>query len=147
MTNLFLLFAVVAGAGIAVQAVINSRLRFILGSPVWAASTQFVIGLIVLTVVGLASRQPIPSADSLGRAPWWMWTGGLFGAAFIFMTVVATPRLGAALMLATAIVGQLAAALVIDHYGLFGGDVIPISAMRLVGVALLVGGVVLIRGI
>jgi transporter family-2 protein len=76
-----------------------------------------------------------------------MWTGGLFGAAFIFMTVVATPRLGAALMLATAIVGQLAAALVIDHYGLFGGDVIPISAMRLAGVALLVGGVVLIRGI
>ena len=147
MTNLFLLFAVVAGAGIAVQAVINSRLRFILGSPVWAASTQFVIGLVVLTVVGLVSRQPIPSADSLGRPPWWMWTGGLFGAAFIFMTVVATPRLGAALMLATAIVGQLAAALVIDHYGLFGGDVIPISAMRLVGVALLVGGVVLIRGI
>jgi transporter family-2 protein len=147
LTNLFLLFAVVAGAGIAVQAVINSRLRFILGSPVWAASTQFVIGLVVLTVVGLVSRQPIPSTDSLGRAPWWMWTGGLFGAAFIFMTVVATPRLGAALMLATAIVGQLAAALVIDHYGLFGGDVIPISAMRLVGVALLVGGVVLIRGI
>jgi transporter family-2 protein len=147
LTNLFLLFAVLAGAGVAIQAAINSRLRFILGAPVWAAATQFIIGLVALTVVALASRQPIPSAATLARAPWWMWTGGLFGAAFIFMTVIATPRLGAALMLAGVIVGQLAAALVIDHYGLFGAEVIPVSAMRLAGVALLVGGVVLIRGI
>ena len=147
MTNLFLLFAVVAGAGVAIQAAINSRLRFILGAPVWAASTQFVIGLVALAVVALASRQPMPSADTLARTPWWMWTGGLFGAAFIFMTVVATPRLGAALMLGGVIVGQLAAALVIDHYGLFGAEVIPVSVMRLAGVALLVAGVVLIRGI
>ena len=147
MTNLFLLFALLAGAGVAMQAAINSRLRFILGAPVWAASTQFVIGLAALIVVALASRQPIPSAASLARAPWWMWTGGLFGAAFIFMTVVATPRLGAALMLGGVIVGQLVAALVIDHYGLFGADVIPISGMRVAGVALLLGGVMLIRGI
>jgi transporter family-2 protein len=53
--------------------------------------------------------------------------------------------LGAALMLAASIVGQLAAALVIDHYGLFGGSVIPISATRVLGVVLLAGGVILIR--
>ena len=74
-----------------------------------------------------------------------MWTGGFFGAAFILMAVVATPVLGAALMLAASIVGQLAAALVIDHYGLFGGSVVPISATRVLGVVLLAGGVILIR--
>jgi transporter family-2 protein len=147
LTNLFLLFAVVAGAGVAVQAAINSRLRFILGAPVWAASTQFLIGLVVLVAVGILMRAPLPSSASFARAPWWMWTGGLFGAAFIFMTVVATPRLGAALMLAGVIVGQLAAALVIDHFGLFGAEVVPISAARVAGVLLLVGGVALIRGI
>jgi transporter family-2 protein len=63
------------------------------------------------------------------------------------MSVIATPRLGAALMLAASIVGQLGAALIIDHYGFFGGEVIQVSAMRLVGVALLVAGVILIRGI
>lgn len=146
MTNLFLLFAVAAGAGVAVQAAINSRLRFVLGAPVWAASTQFVIGLAVLVVVALAMRAPLPPPGSFARAPWWMWTGGLFGAAFIFMTVVATPRLGAALMLAGVIVGQLAAALVIDHYGLFGSEVVPISTARVVGVLMLVAGVALIRG-
>ena len=147
MTNLYMLFAVVAGAGVAAQAVINSRLRFLLGSPVWAASTQFIIGLAVLAVAAVVTRQALPSAAAIGRAPWWMWTGGLYGAAFIFMAVVATPRLGAGLTMAAAIVGQLVAALLIDHYGVFGAEVIPISAMRVVGVLLLIGGALLIRGV
>jgi transporter family-2 protein len=147
LTNLFLLFAIVAGAGVAVQAAINSRLRFLLGAPVWAASTQFVIGLVALVAVAIIMRAPLPPSTAFARAPWWMWTGGFFGAAFILMTVVATPRLGAALMLAGVIVGQLAAALLIDHFGMFGAEVIPISAARVAGVLLLVGGVALIRGL
>ena len=147
MTNLYILFAIAAGAGVAAQAVINSRLRFILGAPIWAASTQFIVGFFVLMVLAAATRQSLPSGAAIARAPWWMWTGGLFGASFIYMSVVATPRLGAALMLSASIVGQLGAALVIDHFGVFGTEVLPISAMRLVGVVLLVAGVILIRGI
>jgi transporter family-2 protein len=48
-------------------------------------------------------------------------------------------------MLASSIVGQLGAALVIDHYGLFGGTVIPVTATRVIGVVLLGLGVILIR--
>ena len=145
MNNLYLLFAVAAGAGVAAQAVINGRLRFILGAPVWAATAQFVVGLVILILFAAVSRQAIPTGAEIARAPWWMWTGGLFGATFILMAVVATPVLGAALMLASSIVGQLAAALVIDHYGLFGATVIPISPTRIVGVAFLALGVILIR--
>ena len=145
MNNLYLFFAVAAGAGVAAQAVINGRLRFILGAPVWAATAQFVVGLVILILFAAVSRQAIPTGADIARAPWWMWTGGLFGATFILMAVVATPVLGAALMLASSIVGQLAAALVIDHYGLFGATVIPISPTRIVGVAFLALGVILIR--
>ena len=53
--------------------------------------------------------------------------------------------LGAALMLASSIVGQLSAALVIDHFGLFGATVVPISTTRVIGVLLLAAGVILIR--
>ena len=145
MTNLYILFAVAAGAGVAAQAVINGRLRFILGAPVWAATTQFVVGLIVLVIFAALSRTAIPAGVDMARAPWWMWTGGIFGATFILMAVVATPALGAALMLASSIVGQLAAALVIDHYGLFGATVIPVTPTRILGVACLALGVILIR--
>lgn len=145
VNNLYILFAVAAGAGVASQAVINARLRFILGAPVWAATAQFVVGLVLLILFGVLSRQAVPAVADVARAPWWMWTGGLFGALFILMAVVATPALGAALMLAASIVGQLGAALLIDHYGLFGGTVIRVSPTRAIGVALLGLGVVLIR--
>ena len=140
-----MLFAVAAGAGVAAQAIINARLRFVLGAPVWAACAQFIVGLAVLAVVALVTQQSPPAAGSIGRAPWWMWAGGLFGATFILMSVIVTPKLGTALMMASTIVGQLGAALVIDHYGWFGASVIPISLTRLFGVALLTVGVILIR--
>jgi transporter family-2 protein len=140
-----MLFAVAAGAGVAAQAIINARLRFILGAPVWAACAQFIVGLAMLGLVALATQQPPPAATSFGRAPWWMWTGGLFGATFILMSVIVTPKLGTALMMASTIVGQLGAALVIDHYGWFGAAVIPVSLTRVLGAMLLAAGVVLIR--
>lgn len=145
MSSLYMLFAVAAGIGVAVQAVLNARLRFVLGAPVWAAITQFVVGLAVLGVVALVTRPGPPATAALGKAPWWLWTGGIFGATFILMGVIVTPRLGAALMLASTIVGQLGAALLVDHFGWFGAAVIPISATRIVGVVLLAIGVILIR--
>ena len=110
-----------------------------------AATAQFVVGLIMLTLFAALSRQSLPAGADIARAPWWMWTGGLFGAFFILMAVVTTPVLGAALMLASSIVGQLSAALVIDHFGLFGATVVPISTTRVLGVLLLAAGVMLIR--
>jgi transporter family-2 protein len=74
-----------------------------------------------------------------------MWTGGAFGATFIVVTIVLTAKIGATLTLASIIVGQLTAALVVDHYGLFGGTVVRLTPLRLTGVALLLLGVVLIR--
>ena len=123
----------------------NARLRFVLGAPVWAAVTQFLVGLTLLGAIALAARQPLPPPGAMSRVPWWMWTGGFFGATFILMSVIVTPRLGAALMLASTIVGQLGAALVIDHYGWFGANVIAISPTRLLGAGFLATGVVLIR--
>jgi transporter family-2 protein len=140
-----MLFAVAAGAGVAAQAIINARLRFVLGAPVWAACAQFVVGLLMLGFLALVTQQSPPGAGSLGRAPWWMWTGGIFGATFILMSVIVTPKLGTALMLASTIVGQLGAALIIDHYGWFGAEVIPVSLTRVLGVMLLASGVILIR--
>jgi transporter family-2 protein len=145
VNNLYILFAVAAGAGVAAQAVINARLRFVLGAPVWAAMTQFVVGLVVLGGIAVLTRQAPPPSGAMSRASWWMWSGGIFGAIFILMSVIVTPRVGAAVMMAASIVGQLGAALVIDHYGWFGAEVIPVSATRLLGAALLATGVVLIR--
>jgi len=145
VNNFYLLLAFVTGAGVAAQSVINTRLRLLLGGPLWAAAAQFVVGLVLLLIVAAATRQPAPVTVGLGGAPWWVWTGGAFGAVFIVVTIVLTAKIGATLTLASIIVGQLTAALVVDHYGLFGGTVVRLTPTRVMGVALLLLGVTLIR--
>jgi transporter family-2 protein len=145
VNNFLLLLAFFTGAGVAAQSVINARLGFLLGGPIWAAAAQFVVGLMLLLLVAAASRQPAPVNIDLGGAPWWVWTGGAFGATFIVVTILLTARIGATLTLASIIVGQLTAALVVDHYGLFGGTVVRLTPLRATGVALLLLGVTLIR--
>jgi transporter family-2 protein len=69
----------------------------------------------------------------------------VLGSFFVLTAILATPPLGAALMLASLVVGQTITALVIDHYGWFGVQVHPLSPMRIAGAALLIGGVMLLR--
>jgi transporter family-2 protein len=141
---MYMFLALAAGAGLAFQAVINTRLRGALGNPLSAAIVQGVVGLALLAVLATLMRPPMP-LSSASRLPWWIWTGGLLGTAYVLAVILTTAPLGAALMMASVIVGQTTAALVIDHYGLLGVDVHPISPLRLTGVFLLIAGVLLIR--
>ena len=145
MNPLYLSIALVTGAAIAVQALANSRLRLALGTPVWAAIAQFVVGLVLLIVVAFATRQPAPILGGLGRMPAWAWVGGIVGALFIVVSIVLTPRLGTAVTLATITVGQLIAALALDHYGWLGSPVIRLSLPRVLGAACLMLGIFLMR--
>jgi transporter family-2 protein len=145
VNNLYLLVALITGAGIAVQALANYRLSTALGTPVWGAVGQFVVGLLLLLAIAIAMRQPAPDTDGLSRMPWWGWTGGVSGALFIVVSIVLTPRLGTALTLASITVGQLVAALVLDHYGWLGATVVRLSMPRLLGAACLLLGIVLMR--
>ncbi len=145
MNNLYLLLALGTGAGVAVMTVFNARLAGLLGGPFWAAAAQFSVALSTVLLVAFATRQPAPITTGLHGTPWWIWAGGLFSATFIVVSTYLAPRLGVAVTLATILVGQLSAALVVDHYGLFGGPVVRVSLARVAGVALLLAGITLMR--
>jgi transporter family-2 protein len=83
--------------------------------------------------------------DGYGRYPWWIWTGGIAGASYVLAAVALARPLGVATLFAAVIVGQLTAGLVIDHFGWFNVPVHRVSPERLIGAALLVGGMALIR--
>lgn len=145
MNPFYLLVALATGAAIAVQSLANSRLRVALGAPVWAAIGQFIVGLAALVAVAIVMRQPAPDTGGLRGMPWWGWVGGAFGALFITVTIVLTPRLGTALTLATITVGQMVAALLLDHYGWLGAPVMRLSLPRVIGAAFLLAGIALMR--
>jgi bacterial/archaeal transporter family-2 protein len=87
----------------------------------------------------------VPSANTIARVPWWAWNGGMFGAIFIALSIITIPKLGGAAYIAILVTGQMVTALAFDHFGWLGIPERQIDLPRFLGVALLVGGVILIR--
>ncbi len=142
---LLLLFAILAGVMLPVQAGINAQLRVSLGHPIAAALVSFLVGTIALALVAIGFRIPLGLDATWTRAPWWHWVGGLIGAAYVAGSVVLAPRLGAATLIAAVVAGQMISSLVLDQYGLIGFEQHPISIARVAGGLLVIGGVLLIQ--
>ena len=93
----------------------------------------------------VAMREPWLSGQTVNRSNWVSWTGGVFGAVYIAISILLLPCLGAATTVALIVVGQMLGSLAFDHFALLGTPYHPINLIRLTGAAFLVIGVVLIR--
>ena len=146
MPTFYVLFAaaVLAGALVAVQGPTNAMLGKSLGSALQASLVSFVVGVIALAAVVAinGAKFDFNSARSL---PWYAWIGGLYGAFFVVIAAWGTPRLGVTVLVAATLAGQMAAAMIMDHYGLLGLPRQPISIGRFVGIGLVVAGVMIVR--
>jgi len=145
MIWLLALVAVAADALLPIQASINGRLRPYVGGPIPATLISVAVSTTAMVALAVATWTQVPAAENVSGAPWWAWTGGLLGVVFVLVSLGLVNRLGAAFLFALVVVGQMLASLVIDHYGLLGVTEHPITPIRLMGVALLLGGVLLIR--
>lgn len=141
----FVTLAVAAGAMLPLQAAINARLARLVGSPLWAAGISGLVLTAVLALAAGAALRAGPRTEGLGGAPWWVWTGGLCGAVVLSATTATAPRLGTAGMIALVMAGQVLCSLLLDHYGVLGLPVLPVSAKRLAAAALLLAGAALMR--
>ena len=139
------LLVVGAGASLALQQVVNARLRAELGSPWWAGTVSYLGGTLVMLAAAVGSGQAVPSGAAVKGSSGVSWTGGLFGAIYIAAAIFMVPRLGAATVVALIVVGQMLGSLAFDHFGVLGIAPHPASATRLLGAACLILGVVLIR--
>jgi transporter family-2 protein len=135
---------IVAGFGLTVQVGMNSQLRKVLQSANIAALISFCVGMLGLVLLLVVMRTPLPARATFAAVPWWAWLGGLLGAFYVASSTVVAVELGASTLLGLALLGQLATALVIDHFGWLGLPVNPITWTRLAGVALLGAGVWLV---
>jgi bacterial/archaeal transporter family-2 protein len=145
MTFILLLVAVGMGVLFAVQAGVNAQLRIRTGDAIQAALISTSVSTMTLFIIAFIRRQPVASLDQLTSGPWWIWLGGVMGAVIVALTLVLVVRLGAAVLIASILVGQMLAALTMDHFGLLGVSQHSISAPRVAGAVLLVVGLVLIR--
>lgn len=140
-----LLIALLAGAAVPFQAGSNAALGRLLGHPLWAAGVSLLVSLMMLVPALLLMRAPMPQLQNLAQAPWWAWLGGVAGVIYITAALVLTPRLGAAGFIVCVIAGQVLSSLLIDQFGLMGLPEKPVNWPRLLGVAMIVGGMLVVQ--
>jgi bacterial/archaeal transporter family-2 protein len=142
--TIYLLAALAGGAILPVQVALNTLLRSYVGEPMQVTFVSYLAGTLASLAICFAARYPLPAATVLAQTSWWMWIGGCLGTLYVWSTIFATPRIGAALALALTIAGQMIAALFLDHYGAIGLPKVLASPERITGVVLVVLGVSLV---
>jgi bacterial/archaeal transporter family-2 protein len=136
------LLTALAGGLIAMQAPINSGLGRATGS-LPAALVSFSVGTLALAAIVVLSGKA-GGLDSTFSVSWYYLLGGLLGAIYVTNALVQVAAIGAGGVAAATITGQLIAGVAIDRLGLFGLDQVAIGPERVVGVALLIAGTILI---
>ena len=137
-----LLVAVLVGMVLPLQGLVNARLGLQVGGPVVAAFISFLVGTAMLGLYLLATRTPV-SLHGAWRLPAWAWAGGAFGAIYVACFTLLIPRIGAAGMVCLAVLGQVTASLLLDHFGVLQAAK-PADALRIIGALLVLAGVVLV---
>ena len=142
MEKLGLIFlAIFAGMSNGFQAPVNAALGKFVGV-VESSCISFSVGALAMLVVSLLAGQG--SILKIVTAPPNLWIGGLLGAFFVTTALFVVPKIGAAVMIASVITGQMTAAIIIDQVGLLGIPKNPIDLYRIGGLACLAVGVKLL---
>jgi transporter family-2 protein len=134
--------AIAAGLAGSVQVAVMGRFGERIGVIEALAFATMLTGVFSFVFLVVARQSVTAYADGL-RAPLWLWTAGVMGLIVILSITFATPRIGATATIGILIAGQLAMGTVIDRFGLFGLERIPIDAPRLLGIVLLAAGAAL----
>jgi transporter family-2 protein len=141
-TGLAATLALLAGLAGSVQAAVMGRFGERIGlleALAWVTLLSVAIAFGVLVV----SRRGLGGLGDAWTAPKWLWLGAVLGTFVVFTITFASPRIGTAATIGLLVAGQLAAGAVIDRYGLFGFELIPLSWPRALGIALLAAGAAL----
>jgi transporter family-2 protein len=142
--TIYFLAALIGGAILPVQVALNTLLRRYVGEPMQVTFISYLAGTLASLMICCLARYPLPTAAALVQTSWWMWIGGCLGTLYVWSTIFATPRIGAALALALTIAGQMIAALFLDHYGAIGLTKHSATPERIAGVVFVVLGVSLV---
>ena len=127
------------------QTAANSRLRQVVGPAYVSTLVSFSVSTLALLLVSLLSGSPlVPTGEMLAEAPWWSWFAGLVAVVTITIAIHLFKEIGPLQAVIIPMFSQLIFSLLIDHFGWFGANVIPLDAKRIIGSLLLIAGVTLV---
>lgn len=130
-----------AGIGIPLLAALNAALGSRIGSPVAASVILFAIAFSSALIVFLISG--FKPQTSIMDAPKHLFLAGVLIAFYVLSITFIAPKFGVGNAVFFVLLGQLISAAAIDHFGLFGAQLNPLSITRAGGIALMAAGVYL----
>lgn len=136
------MLAFAAGLGGAVQIAVQGRLGDRVGS-LEAVTTAAVIGCAVAVAALLVARRSLAGVGDAVAGPKWQLLGGVMSVFIVLAITVAGPKIGIVATTAFLIAAQFGLAAIIDRYGWFGVEPVPVTWTRVLGIILLVAGAAL----
>lgn len=143
---LWCLFGILIGMDNAAQSAINAYVGLVLAHPMKATmlSSLEAIPWVLLFLVLCVKRAPIHFSGFRAVKPW-MLLGGCFGGAYILSNAWLTPKIGASHAVISLLIGSTLGSSIIDHFGFFRAEKHPVTGMKLLGIAQILIGAILIR--
>jgi bacterial/archaeal transporter family-2 protein len=135
---------VIAGMLQALGPPMNGQLRQSLVNPWLATLVSFGLVLALFIIVAAIFPRPLPTAQGLAAMPWWAPLGGIIGAFAVVTGLLFVDRVGAGPFAGLTITANILMSLAIDHFGWFGIEQHTLNIWRILGGALMTGGILLI---
>lgn len=127
-----------AGVGIPLLAALNAALGVRIGSPWSATVVLFTVALCCALVVSILTG---PGAlAKVSAAPKHLLLAGTLVAFYVMSITFVAPRFGVGNAIFFVLLGQLVSAATIDHFGMFGARVSPLTLTRAGGIAVMAVG-------
>jgi transporter family-2 protein len=146
MKYILMIITFFVGAIIPVQAILNARLGRQTSGAMMGAFLSFFTGTICLFVLNaIINGGTMFNLRTYATGPWYIWLGGTIGAIFVAYITWVNQQQGVALTFALVVAGQIFISLMIDQFGLFGSAIRTITLEKIIGAALIVGGIILIK--
>ena len=137
------LIAILSGALMSVQGVFNTQVTK--ASSIWTANAfvQFSALLVCLAAWAVSDRSSLLSVFRV--EPRYMLLGGVMGAAITWTVIRSMGALGPAKAVLFIVVAQIAAAYLIELFGLFGTQRQPWEWRKAIGMGLAVAGIAIFK--
>lgn len=137
-----LISCIIAGAAMSVQGVMNTRLGEKIGlleSNAFVQGTAFAVALIAAWIWGKGN------IGALGQTNKLYWLGGILGMVITVTVMIGMGKTSPAIAVSVILIAQLLVAALIDAFGIMGTEKIPFLWNKYVGLALMIGGVLLFK--
>lgn len=140
----YALIMLLTGVGIPILAALNAALGQHMGHPVAASVVLFAVAFVLILVAGLVTN-PWAHLPALATAPKHLLLAGSLIVFYVLSVTYIGPRFGIGNAVFFVLLGQMISAAAIDHFGLFGAQVSPLTLTRAGGISLMAAGLWIIQ--